>query len=70
MDEWLTVKQASDQYKLSVSYLNRLLNKGRLKGRKETNPNGTYWMIEKRSLDAYMASDRKPGVKKQPPSEE
>ena len=65
MGEQITVKQAKQKYGLSASYLNRLLNNNRLKGHKERTELGTeYWLIAVDSLEEYIASDRKPGVKK------
>lgn len=65
MAEQLTVKQAKERYKLSASYLNRLLNQKRLRGHKEQTSLGTeYWLIDEDSLKEYLAGDRKPGVRK------
>ncbi len=57
----MTVRQASQASFLSGSYLIRLINAGKIKGRKL----GSFWIIDRPSLEAYLASERKPGKKKQ-----
>ena len=67
----MTIREASEYSRqvdtqrrgLSVSYLVRAVNKGTIRGRLVETPAINYWMIDKASLDAYLARDRKPGPK-------
>ena len=55
----MTVRQASQHSNMSGSYLIRLIDRGKIKGRRL----GSFWIIDKPSLDAYLATERKPGKK-------
>ena len=67
---YLTISEAINYANLGASLLAQRLRTGRIAGKKI----GNTWLIEKVSLDAYLASNRKPGVprgtKRQPKKEE
>lgn len=63
MPEELTIKQASQRSGLSPSYLARMLNAGRIKGRKEVTQFITVWYVDAESLAAYPSTKQKPGKK-------
>lgn len=56
----LTVTEAADRYPLSGSQIRRLLADGTVKGKKI----GPIWTVDERSIEAYLATERRPG----PPS--
>jgi excisionase family DNA binding protein len=58
----MTVRQASQHSGFSGSYLLRLIDRGKIRGRRL----GSFWIVDKPSLDAYLATERKPGKKRQP----
>ncbi len=62
LDEYVTTVEAAGQTGLTVGYLTRLLREHKIQGRQIRR----VWFIEKASLAAYMASNRKPGPKRQP----
>ena len=56
----LTIKEVIEHYHdLSASVLARYLREGRITGRQL----GGTWLIERNSLEAYLRSPRRPGVK-------
>jgi excisionase family DNA binding protein len=57
---WLTISEAMDYADLSNSLLAKRLREKRITGVQV----GKTWLIEKASLDAYIASERKPGVQR------
>ena len=69
--EELSVRQASEYSRehdtkrrgLSVSYIVRAIKEGKIAGRYVETPAVSYYMVNKASLDGYLKSERKPGVK-------
>jgi hypothetical protein len=56
----MTIKEAIEEYDdLHSSVLALYLRKGRIKGRQI----GKTWLINRESLEEYLKSNRKPGVK-------
>ena len=60
MDEWMSTKEAAEYTGYSPSNLRYLLRQGKIEGRKL----GRDWFTTKESLDAYLASNPRPGPKK------
>lgn len=61
-DESKTISEISQQYKVSIGYINQLIKKGVLTGRKIGGGQGI-WLIEPESLNAWLI---KTGRKKAP----
>ena len=69
--EELSVRQASEYSRehdtkrrgLSVSYIVRAIKEGKIVGHYVETPAVSYYMVNKVSLDGYLKSERKPGVK-------
>lgn len=58
--QYMTITEATVYADLSKTLLAQRLRQGRITGQKF----GPMWMVDKASLDAYLASNRKPGPKK------
>jgi hypothetical protein len=60
IEDHVTVTQAADILKLkSTGRVRQLLLAGILRGKKF----GSYWMVERKSIEEYARSNRKPGPK-------
>jgi excisionase family DNA binding protein len=59
LEGYLTTRQASEMYRLTDSHFRRLLEHGTIQGIKA----GRDWLIDKESLEQYMANRPKPGRK-------
>ena len=49
----LTVTQAAERLNLSIDYVRRLVEKGKIKA---TKVNSRLWLIDEQDLDAYRAA--------------
>lgn len=58
--DYISVKEASEKYGLSVAQIGRLLRLGKLQGRKI----GNSWAVVPTSVELYLADRPKPGLKK------
>jgi excisionase family DNA binding protein len=58
-EKWETVRQASEHSHMTSSYLIRLVERGVIAGEKI----GSIYLINKASLAAYLATERRPGRK-------
>ncbi|MFC1848364.1 helix-turn-helix domain-containing protein [Chloroflexota bacterium] len=54
LDDLITIQEASERYKLSISYIRRLIGQGRLRGRKM----GRTWILDPASIDDFLAIPR------------
>jgi excisionase family DNA binding protein len=61
MQDYVSVKEASERFGLSDSRIRQLLGKGVIQGRKF----GNAWAILVSSLEGYTSQNRKPGPPKQ-----
>ncbi len=61
LSEVLTIKEASQQSKLSDGYLRYLIIRKKIKGRKA----GGTWLLDLKSFQKFLKSDRKPGPRAQ-----
>jgi len=55
MDNEIDTKQAADKYKVSETYIRRMIREGRIKGHKLRRD----WLVDANSLDQFMTSGRK-----------
>ena len=55
--EWLTVKEAAEQSGYNAEHIRRLIRNGAIKGRKVS----IVWLIESKSLRAYLDSANSSG---------
>lgn len=60
LEDYISVKEASERYGLSGGQLRRLLAEGKIKGIKI----GSYWAVIPSSVEEYKATNPKPGPKK------
>ena len=60
MEDYISVKEASERYGLSGQRIRQVLATGIVQGRKF----GITWAIDVKSLEDYLAKNRKPGPKK------
>jgi len=60
MDNEIDTKQAAEKYKVSETYIRRMIREGRIKGRKLRRD----WLVDADSLVKFMTSGRKWVVKK------
>ena len=61
MPEWISTKEAAEYTGYSQGHICYLLANGLVKGRKF----GRDWFTTKKALDAYLATNPRPGPKKQ-----
>ena len=54
LDDLLTIREASERYKLSGSYLRRLIKDKRIRGRKL----GTTWALDPASIEEFLKYPR------------
>lgn len=59
-EDYISVKEASEKYGLSESYITRLLREGRVKGQKLGL---RVWMVNPSKVEAYLKEPRKRGRK-------
>ena len=57
LDDLITIQEATKHYKLSGSYLRRLISQNRIRGRKL----GTTWILDPASIEAFLKTERKRG---------
>lgn len=57
LDDLITIQEAIKRYKLSDSYLRRLLRQGKIRGRKL----GTTWILDPASIEVFLSTPRKRG---------
>lgn len=57
MHDLLTIDQAAREYPFSHDWLRKLCRRGEIVCHKP----GRDWLIERASLEAYLATERKPG---------
>ena len=60
LEDYISVKEASERYGVSESYITRLLREGRLKGQKLGL---RVWMVNVNEVEAYLKEPRKRGRK-------
>ena len=60
MENYLSVKEASERYGLSRTQINRLLRAGKIRGRRF----GHFWVVAPESIKAYIENPPRPGLKK------
>ncbi len=59
LSQIITIKEASQRYKLSDGYLRHLMIRKEIRGRKA----GGTWLIDLPSLQEFVSKERKPGPK-------
>ena len=59
LPEWISVKEAAEYTGYSQGHIRYLLGKGEVEGRKF----GRDWFTTKKALDAYLATNPRPGPK-------
>ena len=64
-DEWLTVSDAAKLSGYNPEYITRLIRQGEIKGRKVS----IVWLVDRKSLLAYVDKVKKLGEKRGPKSE-
>ena len=64
-EQLLTINQAAERYKLSASHLRRLVRTNRVGGKRL----GRDWVTTQSAVEAYLATERKPGPKSEKLSE-
>jgi excisionase family DNA binding protein len=62
LSDYITAKEASELAGLHYAHITLLATRGKIKAFKF----GHAWLIDKASLKAYLASDRRPGPKPEP----
>lgn len=60
MEEWMSTKEAAEYTGYAQGHIRRLLAKGLVEGRKI----GNVWVTTKNALDEYLATNPRPGPKK------
>jgi hypothetical protein len=61
----ITTFEASENFGLSTSHLRRLLSNKTIKGRlAKITPKSMIWLVEEKSIQNYIKTNRKPGPKK------
>jgi excisionase family DNA binding protein len=63
LDELITLREAAELSKLSVSHLRLLVRRGDIWGTKL----GHNWLTTVRAVEEYLAQDRRPGPKPKEP---
>jgi excisionase family DNA binding protein len=62
LSDYITAKEASERAGLHYAHITLLATRGKIRAFKF----GHAWLIDKASLEAYLASDRRPGPKPPP----
>ena len=60
MSEWISVKEAAEHTGYTTRHIRHLLTNGLVKGQKF----GRDWFTTKKDLDAYLATNPRPGPQK------
>jgi len=60
--EWITTTQAANISGYHIEYIRRLIRSGQISAQKW----GREWMVSRKSLQEYLAIEKKPGPKPSP----
>lgn len=57
LDRFITIAEAAEEFHISTDWVRKLCRRGIVTSRKS----GSLWIVDRDSLAAYMAEERKPG---------